>query len=71
MENPFTYSDDEADEINNDLLSHLIKDVSDVDLDRKICDLIASTRKSKKHLKKPKGQRGGRNLKTSDPASSP
>jgi len=50
LDNPFIYSDDEADENNNDLLSHLLKDVSEADfdnvhLDTKICDLIASTRK--------------------------
>ena len=49
-------SDEEVDEINNDLLTHLLKDVADanfddVDLDTKICDLMASARQSKKRPK--------------------
>src|SRR5947207_2154680 len=51
--NPFESSDDEDAEIEADLLAHLIKDVSEVDLetedlDMKICDLMASSRKSRR-----------------------
>ena len=51
--NPFELSDDEAIERDGDLLAHLIKDVSEVDLetedlDMKICDLMAFSRKSRK-----------------------
>jgi hypothetical protein len=47
--NSCSVSDEEVDEINNDLLTHLLKDVADanfddVDLDTKICDLMASAR---------------------------
>ena len=52
--NPFDSSDDEATDLDGDLLAHLIKDVSEVDLemedlDMKICDLKASSRKSSKN----------------------
>jgi hypothetical protein len=59
---PGNGSDDETDKINVDVLDLLIKDVAevdfdDVDLDTKICELRASTRKSKKHSKKPGGNK--------------
>ena len=52
--NPFESSDDEAAELDGDLLAHLIKDVSEIDLEMEdlymsICDLMASTRKSRKN----------------------
>lgn len=52
--NPFDLSDDEATEPDSDVLAHLIKDVSAVDLetedlDTRICDLMASSRKSRKN----------------------
>jgi hypothetical protein len=54
VSNPFDLSDDEATEVDSDLLAHLIKDVSAVDLetedlDTRICDLMASSRKSRKN----------------------
>lgn len=50
MTNPYTVSEDEVDELNNNLLAHLIKDVSevdfdDVDLGTKLCDLMTPSRK--------------------------
>jgi len=53
----FITSDDEVDAVDNDLLAHLIKDISEVDfdeveLDTKLCDLMATNRKSKKSTKK-------------------
>jgi hypothetical protein len=62
--NSCSVSDEEVDEINNDLLTHLLKDVADanfddVDLDTKICDLMASARQSKKRPKNHKSQYGG------------
>ena len=68
-EYPFSTSDDEVDDFDNDLLAHLVKDVSEVDfddmeLDTRICDLMASIRKSKKHSKKHKKQKGSSNSKT-------
>ena len=49
--NLFVLSDDEEPEEDSLLLSHLVKEVTDVDLDdldlaTKICDLSASSRKS-------------------------
>ena len=54
--NSSSASDEDVDEINNDLLTHLLKDVADVnfddvDLDTKIYDLMASARQSKKRPK--------------------
>jgi hypothetical protein len=51
--NPFDTSGDEATDADNDLLAHLIKDVSTMDLetedlDTRICDQMASSRKSHK-----------------------
>ena len=55
--NPFDLSDEEDSENDNMLLSHLIKDITDVDLDdpdlgTRICDLKATGRKSKSSAKK-------------------
>jgi hypothetical protein len=60
-DNPFDLSDGEDYEINNDLLSHLVKDLMDVDLDdldldTKICDLQVSGRRTKSASKKNKGR---------------
>ena len=54
--NPFESSDDEVAEVDGDLLAHLIKNVSEVDLemedlDMKICEFMASSRKSRKNRK--------------------
>lgn len=59
-DNPFDASDDEDTELDSSLLAHLVKDVSEADLDdvdmsSKICDLMVSARKSKSNKKK--GQR--------------
>src|SRR5438105_15726178 len=67
-ENIFYTSDVEVNDTDNDLLAHLVRDVSEVDfedveLDTKICDLVASTRKSKKSPKKPKAHKGTKNSK--------
>jgi hypothetical protein len=48
-------SDGEVDEQDNDLLTHLLKDISDesfddVDLDTKLCDLLAASRQSKNQV---------------------
>jgi hypothetical protein len=56
---PFELSDDEATDGDGALLAHLIKDVSEVDLetedlDTKLCDLMASSRKSHKNRKNKK-----------------
>ena len=55
--NPFDLSDEEDIENENKLLSHLIKDITDVDLDdpdlgMRICDLKVTRRKSKSSAKK-------------------
>lgn len=53
--NPSDPSDNEATDADSDLLAHLIKDVSALDLetedrlDTTICDLMASSRKSHKN----------------------
>ena len=65
--NPFESIDDETVDVNNDLLAHLIKDISEVDLemedlDMKICDLKASSHKSNKN-KKPKKSRKRFNMR--------
>ena len=57
--NPFDLSDAEDSENDNRLLSHLIKDITDVDLDEpdlgmRICDLKVTRRKSKSSAKKAK-----------------
>ena len=56
--NPFSLSDGEDSEDDSSLLSHLVKDITDVDLDDldlgKICDLKVSGRKSKSSSKKEK-----------------
>lgn len=49
---PFEGSEDEATDLDSELLAHLIKDASEadfnkVDLDTKLCDLKVTTRKSK------------------------
>ena len=67
---PGNGSDDETDKINVDVLDLLIKDVvevdfDDADLDTKICELRASTRKSKKHSKKPGGNKSKTKKKVS------
>ena len=59
---PIESSDDEVTEIDGDLLAHLIKDVSEVDiemedLDMRICDLMASSCKSRKNRKQSKRTR--------------
>jgi hypothetical protein len=50
-------SDDEGDDIDSTLLAHLVKDISEIDMDdvdqcNKICDLLVSTRKSKSSSKR-------------------
>jgi hypothetical protein len=62
--NSSSVSDEEVDEINNDLLTHLLKDVADVnfddvDLDTKIYDLMASARQLKKRPKNIKADMVG------------
>ena len=57
--NPFDLSDEEDLENDNKFLSHLIKDLTDVDLDdpdlgMRICDLKVIGRKSKSTAKKAK-----------------
>ena len=57
--NPFDLSDGEDRETDNDLLSHLVKDITEVDLDNldldtRICDLKVSGRKTKSSSKKDK-----------------
>ena len=60
--NPFDLSDGENHETDNDLLSHLVKDITevdldDLDLDTRICDLKVSGRKTKSSSKKDKVRR--------------
>jgi hypothetical protein len=60
--NPFDPSDEEDDSRDDALLSHLVKDLTDVDYDdadltTRICDLKASVRKSKSSVKKAKARR--------------
>jgi hypothetical protein len=60
--NPFDVSDEEDPEIENGLLSHLVRDLTDVDLDdldldTRICDLKVSGRKSKSSSRKHKARR--------------
>lgn len=62
--NTDSISDGEADEQDNDLLTQLLKDISDatfddVDLDTKFCDLMAATRQSKNRSKNIRAARGG------------
>jgi hypothetical protein len=56
---PFALSEDEGAESDSALLAHLVQDVSEVyfddeALDTKICDLMASSRKSRTFKKKAK-----------------
>lgn len=58
---PFLTSDNEGDDYDNALLAHLVKDISEVDLDEvdqstELCDLFVSSRKSKP-LNKKKGRK--------------
>lgn len=58
---PFLTSDNEGDDYDNGLLAHLVKDISEVDLDEvdqstELCDLFVSSRKSKP-LNKKKGRK--------------
>lgn len=60
--NPFDLSDEEDPENDSGLLSHLVKDITDVDLDdldlgTRICDLKVAGRKSKSACKKDKAQK--------------
>ena len=60
--NHFDLSDAEDSENDNRLLSHLIKDITDVDLDdpdlgMRICDLKVTGRKSKSSAKKAKARK--------------
>ena len=60
--NPFDWSDEEESENDNRLLSHLIKDITIVDLDdpdlgTRICDLKVTDRKSKSSSKKAKARK--------------
>ena len=68
--NPFDLSDEEDPENENRLLSHLIKDITDVDLDdldlgMRICDLKVTGRKSKSSAKKAKAQKKTQKLNKS------
>ena len=60
--NPFELNDEEDHENDSGLLSHLVKEITDVDLedldlDTRICDLKESGRKSKSSTKKDKTSR--------------
>jgi len=68
--NPFDLSDEEDPENENRLLSHLIKDITDVDLDdldlgMRICDLKVTGRKSKSTAKKAKARKKTQKLNKS------
>ena len=68
--NPFDLSDEEDLENENKLLSHLIKDITNVDLDdpdlgMRICDLKVTGRKSKSTAKKAKAQKKAQKLNKS------
>jgi hypothetical protein len=61
-DNPFDHSDEEDASQDEALLSHLVRDITDIDFDdadltTKICDLKASGRKSKSSAKKDKARR--------------
>jgi hypothetical protein len=54
---PFMSSDDKGDDIDGALPDHLVKDISEIDMEdvdqsNKICDLLVSTRKSKSSSKR-------------------
>ena len=60
--NPFDLSDEDDPENDSGLLSHLVKDITDVDLDNldlgtRICDLKVTDRKSKSSSKKAKARK--------------
>ena len=62
--NPFESSNDEGTDLDGALLTHLIKDVLEIDLemedlDMSICDLMASSRKSRKNQKNSNKTRKG------------
>ena len=66
--NPFSLSDGEDSEDDSSLLSRLVKDITDVDLDdldlgTKICDLKVSGRKSKSSSKKEKARKRAQKTK--------
>ena len=68
--NPFDLSDEEDLENENKLLSHLIKDITDVDLDdldlgMRIYDLKVTGRKSKSIAKKAKARKKTKKLNKS------
>jgi hypothetical protein len=71
--NPFDPSDEEDASVEEALLSHLVKEVTDVDYDdsdltTRICDLKASVRKSKSSVKKAKARRrSGKRYKSVSP----
>ena len=70
--NPFDLSDEEDPENDNRLLSHLIKDITNVDLDdpdlgMRICDLKVTGRKSKSSAKKAKARKKTQKLNKSVP----
>ena len=64
--NPFDLSDEEDSENDNRFFSHLIKDITDVDLDEldlgmRICDLKVTRHKSKSSAKKAKARKRPKN----------
>ena len=66
--NPFSLSDGEDSEDDSSLLSRLVKDITNVDLDdldlgTKICDLKVSGRKSKSSSKKEKARKRAQKTK--------
>ena len=68
--NPFDLSDEEDLENENKLLSHLIKDITDVNLDdldlgMRICDLKVTRHKSKSSAKKAKARKKTQKLNKS------
>ena len=70
--NPFDLSDEEDSENDNRFFSHLIKDITDVDLDEpdlgmRICDLKVTRRKSKSSAKKAKVRKKTQKLNKSVP----
>lgn len=62
ISDPFESSDEEEYDNDNILLTHLVKEVSDIgledmDLGTKICDLMVTSRKSKATTGKRKGRK--------------
>ena len=72
---PFMTSDDEGDDIDGALLAHLVKDISEIDMEdvdqsNKICDLLVSTRKSKSSSKRKERKSHPKNPKITKIVSS-